>query len=106
MYDANRMFQELEDAAEARAQAEYEAHLLERNGEILLAKLMVKAKQDGTAIGLCKEVARTQPEWGVHIEGEAAAMQKRSRARAHYANLQALSAARQTEEVSRRQLTK
>ena len=103
-YDPDATFTALEKAAEERAESEYQAYLLEKHGEILLAKLMLEAKQDGTAIGLCKEDARTAEQWRVHIEGEAVAIRNRSRARAKYSNLQALAAARQTQEASRRAL--
>ena len=103
-YDPDRTFQDLEAAAEERAEAEYKAYLLEKHGEILMASLMLEAKQDGTAIGLCKEAARTAAVWRVHVDGEAVAIRNRSRARAKYANLQALATARQTQEASRRAL--
>ncbi len=67
MYDPDKIFSELETAAEDRAEAEYQAHLLERQGEILLAKNMLEAKADGVAIGLCKEHARATDEWEVHV---------------------------------------
>lgn len=105
LYSPDQMFAALEAAAEERANAEYTAYLLEKDGEILLAHLMVQAKAEGEAIGMCKEVARTQPEWKKHVKGEAVAIQRRSRARAKYANLQALSEARRTQEVTMRALT-
>lgn len=106
MYDPAKMYAELETAADERAEAEYEAHLLERNGEILLSTLMVKAKESGEPVGICKEIARSRPEWKMHVTGEAVAIQRRSRARAKYQNLMALSEARKTQEVSARTLTR
>ena len=105
-YDPERTFHELEKAAEERAQAEYDALLLERQGEILLAQKMFEAKAEGVAVTLCKEWARTQAEWKIHIEGEAAAVSRRSRARARYENLKALAEARRTQEASTRALTR
>ena len=106
MLDPDKIYLELEEAAEARAQAEYDAYLLEKHGEILMANLMVSAKDQGAPIGLCKEVARTDPQWEVHVKGEAAAMHKRSRARAKYENLRALFEARRSVEASTRQITR
>ena len=103
-YDPDSTFTALEKAAEERAEAEYQAYLLEKHGEILLALKMLEAKHDGVAIGLCKEAARVTEEWKTHVEGEAVAMRNRSRARAKYSNLQALATARQTQEASRRAL--
>lgn len=105
-FDPDRMFAELEKAAEERAEAEYFAHLLEKNGEIIIAELTVKAKQDGHAIGICKDIARSDPKWKVHVEGEAEAIRRRSRARARLENLRALADARRTMEASARALTR
>ena len=106
-YDPQKIFDALEQAAEERAEAEQEAMLLERQGEILLGELMWKVRQkEDCPASMCKEIARTKPEWALHIKGEAEAVRKRSRARARYENLRVLASARQTEESSRRALTK
>ena len=105
-YDPDKLYLALETAAEERAEAEYQAHLLERNGEILLASLQVRFKQNGEPIGICKEYARASEEWRVHVDGESVAIRNRSKARAHYENLKMLAEARKTQEVSLRQLTR
>ena len=104
-YDPDAIFHQLEDAAEERANAEQEYHQLERMGEILLADLQVQAKNRGNPVGLCKEIARTAPEWRTHIEGEAVARGRLSRARARYENLKILAEARRSQEASMRVLT-
>jgi len=96
----------LEKAAEERADAEENAHRLERLGEILLSDLILQAKQDGHPISLCKEVAKSSPEWKVHIEGESVALGNRSRKRARYENLRILWEARRTLEVTTRSLSR
>lgn len=106
MYSPDRIFQTLEDAAEEWAQAQLLADQMEKMGEILLAKMMLEAKSEGIPIGLCKETARAREEWERHVKGELVARNKAQRARAKYSNVQALAAARQTEESSRRQLTR
>lgn len=105
-FDPARIWHELEKAAEERAVAEEQAYLLERNGEILLAEMMLEAKRDGTAIGLCKEAARARPEWKTHCEGEAVAIRNRSRARAKYENLKITWEAQRTLEVTERTLAR
>lgn len=106
-YAPDKIFDALELAAEERAQAEYEAHLLERHGEILIGELMWEVRQkENCPASMTKEIARTKPKWKVHVDGEAEAIRKRSRARARYENLRVLASARQTEESSRRALTK
>lgn len=103
-FDPAHTFHALEEAAEEMADAEYHAALLERHGEILLANLQMEAKKQGIAIGLCKEWARSQADWATHVQGEAAAISKRSRARSKYQNLRVLAEMRRTEESSRRAL--
>lgn len=103
-FDPAHTFHALEEAAEEQAEAEYQAALLERHGEILLANLQMQAKREGMPIGICKEWARSQPEWKTHSDGEAVAIAKRSRARAKYQNLRVLAEMRRTEESSRRAL--
>lgn len=106
-YSPDKIFDALEAAAEERAAAEQDAYLLERQGEILLGELMWKVRQkEDCPASMCKEIARTKPEWAIHIKGEGEAIRKRSRARARYENLRVLASARQTEESSRRALTK
>lgn len=106
-YDPEVIFDALEQAAEEKAEAEYNAHLLERNGEILLGQLMWHAKQEERCpASLCKELARTKDEWATHVKGEAVAIKARSRARARYENLKILAEARRTQEASARYLTK
>jgi hypothetical protein len=104
-YNPDRIFAELETAAEGRAEAEYTAHRLERLGEILLAELQVEAKQTGQPIGICKEIARADPKWRTHVEGESVAIRNRSRARGKYENLKILAEARRSQEASTRMLT-
>ncbi len=105
-YDPNAMFMELEKAGEERAEAEYQAHILERNGEILLAELQVRFKRAGEPIGICKEFARSTDEWKTHVAGEAVAIRNRSKARAHWEAVRMLAEARKTQEVSLRTLTR
>lgn len=105
-FNPDRLWHALEEAAEARANAEQEAHILERNGEILLAELMLEAKRQGHPIGLCKEVARTDPKWKVHCDGEAVAVRNRSRERARYENLKIRFEAMRTLEATERVLAK
>ena len=104
--DPDKLFSELEKAAEERADAEEKAHKLERLGEILLADLMLQAKNQGHPISLCKEVARSSPEWRTHIDGESVALGDRSRKRARYENLRILWEARRTLEVTTRSLAR
>ena len=101
-YSPDQIFHQLEKAAEARAKAEEEAHLLEQLGKILLSDLAERARLEGVPATACERMARTSPEWKEHVKGEAVAIGKRSQARAHYANLQILAAARQTQESTRR----
>ncbi len=106
LYDPNHIYHGLEAAAEEWTQAQLVADQLEKHGEILLSRMMLEAKDSGNAIGICKEVARARPEWQVHIQGEVIARNAAQRARAKYSNYQALASARQTEESSRRSLTR
>ncbi len=106
MLDPNAIWTALEGAAEQRADAEENAHRLERLGEILLAEMMVNAKHSGEPIGICKEMARARPEWKMHIEGESVAIGKRSRARARYENMKIKYEAMRTMEVTSRQITR
>ena len=71
-----------------------------------LSDLILQAKQDGHPISLCKEVAKSSPEWKVHIEGESVALGNRSRKRARYENLRILWEARRTLEVTTRSLSR
>ena len=106
-YDPQVIFDALEQAAEEKAEAEYNAHLLERNGEILLGQLIWQTRQvEKCPASLCKEVARTKSDWETHIKGEAEAIRARSRARARYENLKILAEARRTQEASARYLTR
>ena len=107
MYDPDKIFAELEKAGEERAKAEEDYHLLEKMGEILIGKLMWEAnKKDKVPATICKEVARTMPEWETHIRGEAVALGRRSQARAHYENVRILAEARRSQEATARQLTR
>lgn len=103
-FNPDATFLALEEAAEERSNAEYEADLLEKQGEVLLADLMKKEKAGGTPATLCKNFARTRPEWKVHYEGECAARQKKNRTWSRYNNLMVLAKHRQSEETSRRSL--
>lgn len=105
-YDPAVMFLKMEQAGEEKAEAEYQAHLLERNGEILLAELQVRFKRNGEPIGICKELARATDEWKTHVAGEAVAIRDRSKARSHWEAIRALVEARKTQEVSMRTLTR
>ena len=105
-YDPDAVFNALEDAAEAWTAAQYLADQMEKMGEILLAKMMLEAKDQGHPIGLCKEHARARPEWETHIRGELEARAKADRARARYKNVQALADARRTQESTMRTLTR
>ena len=104
-YNPDSIFAALEDAAEERAQAEYDGNRLERLGEILLSELVVQAKNAGNPIGICKDIARTNSTWATHVEGEAVAIRNRSRARAKYENVKILAEARRSQEASMRVLT-
>ena len=106
MMDPNAIWVALEGAAQERADAEQNAHLLERMGEILLAEMQVNAKRSGEPIGICKEIARADPRWRVHCEGEAVAIGRRSRARATYENMKIKYEAMRTMEVTTRQITR
>jgi hypothetical protein len=106
MMDPDKVYHALEEAAERRAEAEQRAYILERQGEILLAELMLKAKREGEPVTLCKEHARSAPEWLVHVSGEAEAVHDRSIARAHYENLRIRFEAMRTVEASTRTLTR
>ncbi len=104
--DPDRAFLALEDAAEKWVNAQYEADTLERQGEILLAKLMLEAKDTGTPVGLCKEAARTSGQWKVHVEGLVYAQSKRNRTKARYENEKILAEMRRSYEATARTLTK
>lgn len=106
LYSPDRIFAELERAAEEWTQAQLLADQMENMGEILLAKMMLEAKRDGQPIGLCKEDARARPEWETHKKGEIIAKNKADRAKAKYRNFQALADARRTQESSVRALTR
>ena len=105
-YNPERVFHALEEAAEAWAQAQLVADQLEKSGEILLAKLMLEAKDGGIAVGLCKESARATQRWETHVNGEVVARNKAQRARARYQNMQAFSDARRTQESTLRTLAR
>ena len=105
-YDPDAVFHALEGAAEGWTNAQYMADQMEKMGEILLAKMMLEAKDDGQPIGLCKEHARARPEWTTHIKGELAARRDADRARAKYKNMQALADARRTQESTIRALAR
>lgn len=105
-YDPDTVFAALEDAAEEWVNAQFQADQLEKMGEILLAKMMLEAKDDGESIGLCKERARATPAWETHIKGELVARRIAERARAKYKNMQALADARRTEQSTIRALAR
>lgn len=105
-FDPDAIFQALEAAREEKTAAEGLAHSLEKQGEILEAKLMIKAKQAGEPISICKAFARASDEWGVHVKGESVAVERRSNARSKYENLRILASLRQSQETSARQLTR
>ena len=105
-YDPDAVYSALEDAAEEWTQTQYLANIMEKMGEILLAKMMLEAKDIGCPISLCKERARIRPEWETHIKGELEARAKADRARAKYKNTQALADARRTQESTMRTLTR
>lgn len=105
-YDPEQIFHELERAAEKRAKAEYTAHRLELLGGHLLGQIMREKREDGIPVGLCKDLARSDERWLVHIEGEAAAIEERALCRAKYDNLRVLAEARRTQEASMRALAR
>ena len=105
-YSPNGIFQALETAAEAWSTAQLEADQLEKSGEILLAKMMLEAKDKGNPVGMCKEIARARPEWETHINGEVIARNRADRAKAKYRNLQAWSEAMRTEQSTMRTLAR
>ena len=105
-YNPDAVFNALEEAAEGWVNAQFQADQLEKMGEILLARLMLEAKADGEAIGLCKESARATDTWETHINGELVARRIAERAKAKYKNMQALADARRTQESTMRTLTR
>ena len=105
-YDPDAVFRALEEGAEEWTEAQFLADQMEKMGEILIAKMMLEAKDDGVSIGLCKEHARARPEWLTHIKGELEARRGAERARAKYRNLQALADARRTQESTIRALSR
>lgn len=105
-YDPDAVFTALEDAAEGWVNSQFQANQMEKMGEILLAKMMLEAKDDGESIGLCKERARARPEWETHIKGELVARRLAERAKAKYKNMQALADARRTQESTMRVLAR
>lgn len=106
MYDPEKVFHELERAADAWTSSQLLSDQLFRTGEILLSKMMLEARRDGTAAGLCKEDARAREEWKIHIDGEVIASNNALRAKLRYQNCRALSDARRTSESSTRALTR
>lgn len=105
-YDPDDIFKSLEQAAEEWTQADYQYGLLEKMGEVLIAKMMLEARDEKVPASLCREAARARPEWEEHFRGELVARQKAERARARYRNLQALADARRTQESSTRALAR
>ena len=105
-YSPDEIFRALEDAAEEWAHAQLIADQLEKSGEILLAKMMLEAKDAGTPATLAKEAARVRVDWREHIKGEVEARNKAQRAKARYHNMQALADARRTQESTTRTLAR
>ncbi len=106
MYDPEKVFHELERAADAWVNKQLLSDQLLRTGEILLAKMMLEARNIGVAASLCKEAARTADEWKVHVHAEVIAVNESLRARLRYQNCRALSDARRTFESSMRAITR
>jgi len=106
-FNPELIFHTLEEAAEKKAEAAYQARILERDGEILMGHIMVRIKQDtGTPVSMLKEVARTTAEWKTHIRGEAVAIKEKEVLAARYNHYVTLAEHRRTEEATRRYLTK
>ena len=106
LYDPQKIFDALEAAADAWAEGKHDHMLLEKSGEVLIAKLIKRVRKNDVPATIAKEMARLEPEWEIHYKGEVEAMRIELRARLKYQNLQALASARQTQESSRRALTK
>lgn len=106
LYDPQKIFDALEEAAEAWAQAKHDYMLLEKAGEVLIGKLIKRIRKNDVPATISKEMARLEPEWEVHYKGEVEAMKNELRAKLRYGNLQSLASARQTEESTRRALGK
>lgn len=104
--DPDRAFMALEKAAEEWVEAQYQADALERHGEILLAQLMIEAKEEGIPATLCKEAARTRKEWNIHVQGLLEAQKIKNRTRLRYENERTLAEMRRSYEATARQLQK
>ena len=105
-YNPQTIFDALEKAAEEWAEAKYKYYLLEKAGDLILAQQIKKARREDTPATVAKDIAKASAEMQVHYKGEAEALRNELRARLRYQNYQVLASARQTEESSRRALTR
>jgi len=103
-FDPNRIFLEMEEAAEKMAEAEEIAQRLEELKSVMLAEIAVQFKDEGKPIGECEMRAKADPKYKQHIDGMCVARRQANRARARYKDLQILSELRRTQESSARSM--
>lgn len=103
-FDPNKIFHEMEDAAEKMAATEEVAQRLEELKSVMLSEIAVQFKDKGMPIGECEMRAKADPKYRQHIEGMCVARREANRARARYKDLQILSELRRTQESSARSM--
>lgn len=103
-YDPDKIYAELEKAAEDMCDKQYQADLLSELQKPTLAAIILKHTKAGLAVNRAEYEALADVEYVNHVKGMVQAKREANKARAHYKNLEALSDARRTQEASTRRL--
>ena len=103
-FDPERLFQQLETAAEEMAEARYAAGLLEKQEKVLLSKLELQWQRSGHSVASSKTFALADPKYETHINGMVEAQRKATLTTAHYNNIRAYVDLVRTKETSARAL--
>ena len=106
MFSPERMFHELEDAAEDMANLQAQAGQLTELKKSRLAALTLDYLKDCKSRVEAEVRALADPQYTEYITGMIEAERMANRAKAKYHNMRALGEARRTEESSRRALTR
>jgi hypothetical protein len=103
-YDPDKIFAELEKAAELMADRQYEADLLSELQKPTLATIILRHIKSGLAVNRAEQEALADPDYEKHVRGMVAAKREANKSKSHYRNLEALADARRTQEASTRRL--
>lgn len=106
MFSPDKMFHEMEQAAEKMADQQAQADQLTELKKSRLAALTLDYMKECKSRAEAEVRALADPEYETYIVGMIEAARRANRAKAHYHNLRALGDARRTQEASARALAR